>query len=114
MQAAAGLYGVFSYSVARRGREIGIRMALGADGVRVGRMILGEVAGLLAGGLAVGVGLALAAGRLAGSMLYGLAPYDPLTYAATAALMTAIAALACLPAARRAARVDPIVVLRDS
>jgi ABC-type antimicrobial peptide transport system permease subunit len=76
-------------------------------------MILGEVAWLLGAGLVAGVALALAGGRLAGALLFGLAPWDPPTFVATALLTAAIAVLACLPAVRRAGSVDPLAVLRE-
>jgi predicted permease len=111
--AVVGLYGVVSYSVARRVHEIGIRMALGADARRVARMIVGEAALLLGAGLAAGVALSLVAARAAGALLYDLAPHDPLTLALAVAVMTVVTLLAALVPARRAARTDPMVALRD-
>ena len=79
--ATIGLYGVMSYMVARRRTEIGIRMALGADRAAVVRMIVGEAATLLAAGLCVGAGLAIAGGQFAATLLFGLKPWDPATLA---------------------------------
>jgi len=111
--ATIGLYGVISYSVARRTHEIGIRMALGADSRRVSRMIVGEAAKLLGIGLIAGIALALAGGRAAAAMLYGLAAHDPPTFLAAIVLMGGIAFLASYLPARRAARVHPMSALRE-
>ena len=110
--AAVGIYGVMSYSVSERTHEIGIRMALGAH--------RGDVLGLIAKlwlkltfiGVAIGVGLALGVARLISSFLFGVKPTDPLTYAAVAVGLGAVALLACYIPARRAIKVDPIVALR--
>jgi len=110
--AAVGIYGVMSYSVSERTHEIGIRMALGAH--------RGDVLGLIAKlwlkltfiGVAIGVGLALGVARLISSFLFGVKPTDPLTYAAVAGGLGAVALLACYIPARRAIKVDPIVALR--
>ncbi len=111
--ATIGLYGVMSYTVARRRNEIGIRMALGADPGAVVRMVLREAFSLLSIGLAVGLALSLAVARTASSFLFGLTPHDPSTIAlAIAALATIAIAASCLPA-RRAARLDPVVALRQ-
>jgi ABC-type antimicrobial peptide transport system permease subunit len=110
--AAVGLYGVMSYTAARRTREIGIRMALGAEGAAIRRALIGEALRVGAIGLAAGLPLALVAGRLVESFLYGLAPADPVTLAGAGALMLAIAALAAWLPARRASRVDPMEALR--
>ena len=111
--ATLGLYGVTSYTVARRTNEIGLRMALGAQPGHVVRMILGEAGLLLAVGLVLGTGLALAAARTASSLLFELKPYDPLTLIVAAGSMAAVAALASFLPARRAARLDPMAALRD-
>jgi predicted permease len=111
--AALGLYGVMSYLVARRRQEIGIRMALGAGRAAVVRMVFRESASLLAAGLAIGTGLALASGRTAGALLFGLTPTDPATFAKAALALTATAALASYVPAMRAARVDPVRSLRE-
>jgi putative ABC transport system permease protein len=110
--AAVGLYGVMAYAVAGRTREIGIRMALGAGRGRVRRMILGEGLALAAAGTLAGLLTSAACMRLMQSLLYGISPTDPLTYAAVALFLTAVALLACYVPARRATKVDPMVALR--
>ena len=111
--ATVGLYGVMSYMVARRQNEIGVRMALGADRIGVMRLVLGEAARLLGIGLAMGTALALAAGTTARSMLFGLQPYDPLTLAMAIALLAVVTLVASYLPALRAAKLDPMVALRD-
>ncbi len=111
--ATLGLYGVIAYMVARRRNEIGVRIALGADRGRVIRLVLREALLLLGVGLAVGVVLALWAGRAAATMLYGLKPYDPLSMAGAIALLAAVAVAASYAPARRAASVDPMEALRS-
>jgi predicted permease len=111
--AVIGLYGVISYMVARRTNEIGIRMALGADGAGIVRLILREALLLLGIGLLVGVGLALAAARTASAMLFGLKPYDPATLAFAIVTLAMVAIAASYIPARRAAGVDPMVALRE-
>ncbi|PYT27963.1 MAG: hypothetical protein DMG58_19315, partial [Acidobacteria bacterium] len=107
--ATIGLYGVMSYMVAQRQNEIGVRMALGANGRDVLRMVLREAGLLLAIGLAVGTALAVAAGRAATSMLYGLKPHDPITMALAIASLAAVALVASYVPALRAARLEPMV-----
>jgi putative ABC transport system permease protein len=109
---AVGLYGVMAYAVAGRTKEIGIRMALGAGPGRVRRMILAEGLALAAAGIVAGLLISAASMRLMRSMLYGISPIDPLTYAAVAAFLTAVALLASYVPARRATKVDPMVALR--
>ena len=111
--AMVGLYGVISYMVARRRNEIGVRMALGANRNDILVMVLREAAILLLIGLAIGTGLALAAGTAAASMLYGLKPEDPLTLGAAIVGMTAVAMIASLLPAQRAATVHPMEALRE-
>ncbi|HSW29765.1 MAG TPA: ABC transporter permease [Longimicrobiales bacterium] len=109
---SVGIYGVISYVVSQRTREIGVRMAMGAEEADVSRMVLRQ-AGLLAG-MGVVVGLAAAAGvtRLMASLLFGVSPLDPVTFGAVAVALSAVALLASWLPARRAARVDPVVALR--
>jgi ABC-type antimicrobial peptide transport system permease subunit len=111
--ATVGLYGVMAYTVARRTNEIGIRMALGAQGRDIVGMILSEAGLLLAIGLVVGAGLALAAAQTAGSLLFGLKPRDPTTLLLAAAALAAVAVSASFVPAQRASRLDPMVALRD-
>src|SRR6266852_5027682 len=110
--AAVGLYGVIAYVVAQRTNEVGIRMALGASGSEILKMFLGETAGLLAIGCLAGGAMSLAAGRAAASLLYGLKPYDPLTFVLAATLLAGVAISASFIPARRAAHVEPMVALR--
>jgi predicted permease len=111
--AMVGLYGVISYLVARRRQEIGIRLALGARRGQMVRMVLRESARLLVAGLAIGVVLALLAGRGAGSLLFGLTPQDPVALIGACALLAAIAGCASFLPARRAATLDPMIALRE-
>jgi putative ABC transport system permease protein len=111
--AVIGLYGVISYMVARRTNEIGIRMALGANGGGIVRLILREAMLLLGIGLVAGAALALAAARTASSMLFGLKPYDPATLAFAITALAVVAIAASYIPARRAAGVDPMVALRE-
>ncbi|MGH9851678.1 MAG: FtsX-like permease family protein, partial [Blastocatellia bacterium] len=110
--ACIGLYGVMSYDVARRMREIGIRMALGASAQQVVRLVLRQTLAWVALGVAIGLGAALATTRWAESLLFGLKPNDPLTIGLAALALLAVAAVAGYLPARRAARVDPLVALR--
>ena len=111
--AAVGTYGVLSYLVTERQREIGIRMALGADRLRVLSLVLRQGLSTTVIGLVLGVGGALGLTRLARSLLFEVKPTDPLTFAAVAGVITLVALVACLVPARRATRVDPIVALRE-
>lgn len=110
--AAIGLYGVLSFSVVRRTREIGIRMAIGARRGEVLGMFLRESAWIVAAGVAMGIPLALAGGKLASSLLYGLEGQDVRTAAIATGVLTIVALAAALIPAARAARVDPLVALR--
>jgi predicted permease len=110
--ASIGLFGLMSYTVSRRTNEIGIRMALGAQGADVMRQVLRESMILVAVGVAIGVAGAYGAGRLLSTMLFGLAPYDVMTIAGATLIMVAVSGLAGFLPARRASRVDPMVALR--
>ncbi len=110
--AAIGLYGVISYTVAQRTSEIGIRMALGARRARVLRLILGEVALLIAIGVVVGAALTLAGSQAAASLLFGLKPRDPLTLVLAVVVLAIIGLAASFVPARRASRLDPMSALR--
>ena len=110
--ACAGLYGLLSYAVARQTREIGLRLALGAHPRSVTRKVLADSLLLTAIGVVLGLGGALALGRFAGGLLFQLAPTDPASIAAAAVLMLAVAALASVVPAWRAARIDPVVALK--
>ena len=111
--AAVGIFGVMSYSVACRRREIGIRIALGAHPRDVVRLVIGQGMLITVAGIAAGVGVAVAASRLTGSLLYGVSPTDPATFIAVSALLAVVAFVACALPARRATRVDPVVALRS-
>jgi putative ABC transport system permease protein len=110
--AAVGIYGMISYSVAQRTREIGIRMALGARRVDVIKLVLRNGMILALSGVAIGLAGAFALTRLMTTLLFGVTPTDAVTYAIVSASLLAVALLACYIPARRAARVDPLVALR--
>jgi len=110
--ACFGMYGVISYSVMQRTREIGVRMALGARRSTVFGMILGQGARLVGTGIVIGILAALGLTRLMGSFLYGIRPTDPLTFVVVSLLLASVALLACYLPARRATHVDPMVALR--
>jgi putative ABC transport system permease protein len=108
-----GLYGVIAYMVARRRNEIGVRIALGATRSRVIGLVLREAILLLAIGLAVGLGLAVWAGRAAVSLVYGMKPGDPLTLGGAVALLALVAMAASYGPAWRASRLEPMDALRE-
>jgi len=110
--AAIGIYGVMTFTVSQRTRELGIRVALGAVRQDVFRLVVGRAMALTGLGLAIGVAVAIAATRLLTQSLYGVRPTDPITYLAIAALMCVVTFVASYLPARRAARVDPMVALR--
>jgi ABC-type antimicrobial peptide transport system permease subunit len=111
--ATAGLFAMVSYSVTRRTREIGVRMALGAPSSTIVRLVAADAAVLVAAGLAVGLALAALLTRTLASILVdGLSPHDPLAFGGTAILFAAVAAIATLPPVRRAIGVGPLAALR--
>jgi cell division protein FtsX len=107
-----GIYGVIAYTASRRTREIGIRIALGAQAGTVRRQFLREGLVLAGAGIAIGVAVSLALTRAMSALLFGVGPMDPLTYAAVSAGLAGVALLATWVPARRASRVDPAVALR--
>jgi ABC-type antimicrobial peptide transport system permease subunit len=111
--AAIGVYGVLSYSVSSRMREIGVRLAVGADAARITRLILGHGLRLAAIGAVIGIAASMAAARLAQGALVDVTASDPRLPAAAGGLMIAVAALAACVPARRAAAIDPMIVLRN-
>ena len=110
--AMIGLYGVRAYTVARRTREIGIRMALGADARDTLRLILREGLTLTTIGVGAGLALSLALGKLLSSLLFEVSGVDPLVFSVAPVVLAAVSLLACYIPARRAAHVDPMVALR--
>ena len=112
MLASVGIYGVISYAVSQRTREIGVRMALGARPADVLRMILTEGLKLVAVGVALGIAAALLLTRLLEGMIYGVSMRDPLIFVVVNLLLVTVSLSACYVPARRAMRVDPLIALR--
>ena len=112
--ATIGVYGVISYAVSRQTQEFGVRVALGAQKADILKMVLGMGLRLVAIGIVIGCIAALAAGRLLAAQIWGVSPYDPLSFAVVIALLLVVGFQACLWPARRAAKVDPMVSLRQS
>jgi predicted permease len=110
---AIGLYGVMSYAVSQRTRELGLRMALGADGTDLLRLVLSQGLGLTAGGVVVGIAAALVLTNLIANLLFNVSPRDPVTFMSAFAVMAVVASAACLLPALRATRTDPVRALRE-
>jgi ABC-type antimicrobial peptide transport system permease subunit len=110
--AALGIYGVLAYSVAQRQREIGVRMALGAQQGAVRRLVLRDAMRAVIPGVVVGLAVALGLAKLLRTMLYGVSEMDPMTYAGVVVVLLIVATLASWIPARRATRVDPMIAIR--
>ena len=110
---SVGIYGVISYIVAQRTREIGVRMAMGAERSDVSGMVLRQALGLSAAGVLIGLVAAAGLTRLMASLLYGVSPMDPITLGSVSVALASVAVLASWLPARRAASVDPVVALRS-
>jgi predicted permease len=111
--ASIGLYGILAYAAARRKREIGLRMALGASRISVLRLVLGQGMSLVLAGIVIGFAASLATGRILSRMLYGVSGTDPLSMAAASFILIVVALVACYLPARWATRVDPLTALRE-
>jgi putative ABC transport system permease protein len=109
---AVGLYGVIAYAVSQRTHELGVRVALGATGDRITRMVVGEGLRLTAAGVVLGILGSLLAGRLVATLLFGVTTVDPVTLAGVIAVLAIVAMLASWLPARRAARIDPLIAIR--
>ena len=111
--AAIGIYGVLSFTVSRRSREIGIRLALGAQTTQIRAMVLGHSIKVVAAGIAIGIPVSLALARFSSTLLFGVTPGDPLTLAVVVIVVLGVGWLAAFLPARRAARVDPMRALQS-
>src|SRR5439155_4330411 len=112
--AGVGLFGALSFSVAQRTHELGVRSALGAQVHDIVLLVLGQMIWIVGVGVSVGLSAALAGGRLLRAYLYGISPHDAVTFVAVPIVVAAVAAVACVLPARRAARLDPLAALRSS
>jgi ABC-type antimicrobial peptide transport system permease subunit len=110
--AVVGVYGVMAYTLTRRRAEIGVRLALGAGRPAILRMAIGEAAVVVGAGVAAGTAAAIATARLAESLLYGLTPLDPSTFAVAIGTLSGVAMIAAYLPANRASRTDPTIALR--
>jgi putative ABC transport system permease protein len=110
--AAVGLYGVVSYTVSQRTREMGLRLAIGASKSSLVRTMMAQGMKPALAGMGIGLAAALALARLLETLLFGVTPFDPASYAATALLLLLVATVACFVPARRASALDPLVALR--
>lgn len=111
--AAIGIYGVLSFSVAQRSREIGIRLALGAQIPQIRALVLGQSMKLVAAGIAIGIPASLALARFSSTLLFGITPADPVTMGAVVAIVLAVGWIAAYLPARHATRIDPVRALRS-
>ena len=111
--AAIGIYGVTAYAVARRTREIGVRMALGADRARVWRLVVGQALRITAIGATIGLAIAVALSHLLSDLLFGVSPLDPMSFGVTLAALVAVVIAASLVPAQRAARIQPVYALKN-
>jgi putative ABC transport system permease protein len=110
--AAVGLYGVVSYTVSQRTREMGLRLAVGASRAHLMRTVIAQGMKPAIAGVALGLAGALTLARLLETLLFGVTPFDPASYAATALMLLVVAAFACFVPARRTMRLDPLIALR--